>query len=139
MKEILALFDFCETLTNFQTLDRFLPLVGQYNPNFEHHKNLARREKYQKLNLSYPRYEWLIDLSLNVAQNVAQNFVYDEVLMNLNQGIMNKLFYHQDAGHTLVIVSGDLKFILENLLKFMGLSMLWRWSLKFLITDLLDI
>ncbi|EOW0927059.1 HAD-IB family hydrolase [Campylobacter upsaliensis] len=122
MKEILALFDFCETLTNFQTLDRYLPLAGQHNPNYEHHKNLARREKYAKLNLPYPRYEWLIDLSLNVAQNVARNFVYDEVLLRLNQGIMDKLFYHQDAGHTLVIVSGGLEIYIKEFAKIYGIE-----------------
>ncbi|BDL62934.1 hypothetical protein THJ001_14030 [Campylobacter jejuni] len=37
-KEILALFDFCETLTNFQTLDRYLPLAGSKNINYTQSK-----------------------------------------------------------------------------------------------------
>ncbi|EAM0299072.1 HAD-IB family hydrolase, partial [Campylobacter jejuni] len=59
--KIFALFDFCETITNFQTLEKFLPLVAQKNPYYTHKANAERREKFDKLGLIYPRYEALID------------------------------------------------------------------------------
>ncbi|EDP7370167.1 HAD-IB family hydrolase, partial [Campylobacter jejuni] len=53
--KIFALFDFCETITNFQTLEKFLPLVAQKNPYYTHKANAERREKFDKLGLIYPR------------------------------------------------------------------------------------
>ncbi|EDO7419145.1 HAD-IB family hydrolase [Campylobacter jejuni] len=113
-KEILALFDFCETLTNFQTLDRYLPLAGSKNINYTQSKNLARRERFQRENLPYPRYEWLIDLDVDLAEEIAQEFVYTDVMANLNQNVIDRLFWHQDEGHTIVIVSGGLTIYIKE-------------------------
>lgn len=116
-KEILALFDFCETLTNFQTLDKYLPLAGSKNVNYSAGKNLARREEFARQNIPYPRYEHLIGLDYDLAQKIAQEFVYTDVIANLNQKVMDKLFYHQDKDHTLVIVSGGLTIYIKEFAK----------------------
>lgn len=129
-KEILALFDFCETITNFQTLDKFLPLAGKHNPNYEYNKNLERRNQYKKLNLPYPRYEWLIDLPVSVAQRVAKEFVYDEIIKNLNQKVMDRLFYHQDQGHTIAIVSGGLELYIKEFAKIYDIKNIIAVSLE---------
>ncbi|MBK1963775.1 HAD-IB family hydrolase [Campylobacter novaezeelandiae] len=129
-KEILALFDFCETITNFQTLDKFLPLAGKHNPNYEYNKNLERRNQYKKLNLPYPRYEWLIDLPVSVAQRVAKEFVYDEIIKNLNQKVMDRLFYHQDQGHTIAIVSGGLELYIKEFAKIYNIKNIIAVSLE---------
>ncbi|MDO4674675.1 HAD-IB family hydrolase [Campylobacter sp.] len=122
MREILALFDFCETLTTFQTLDRFLPLAGRHNPHFEASKNKARRQAYAAMKKPYPRYESLIDLNLDRARILAKKFLYDEIIPGLRPALMKRLFYHQDAGHTVAIVSGGLALYIEEFAKLYGIE-----------------
>ncbi|TDJ86650.1 HAD-IB family hydrolase [Campylobacter volucris] len=117
MSLILALFDFCETITNFQTLDRYLPLSGKYNLHYSVENNLIRREKFKKENRPYPKYEWLIDLEYLLAKEIAKEFVYNNILPNINKNIMEKLFWHQDQGHRIVIVSGGLSIYIEEFAK----------------------
>lgn len=117
MKEILALFDFCETITTFQTLSKFLPLAAAHNASFSPRENLARRKRYQERGLAYPRFEELIDLELGLAQDLAGEFLFDEILTGLNPKIMQRLFYHQDAGHTVAIVSGGFELYIKEFAK----------------------
>ncbi|ECL2827079.1 HAD-IB family hydrolase [Campylobacter jejuni] len=116
-KQILALFDFCETITNFQTLDRYLPMAANQNINYSYEKNIARRENYKLRNISYPRYESLVDLDYFLARKIAKEFVYSEVISNLNQAVMDKLFWHQDMGHEIAIVSGGLAIYINEFAK----------------------
>ncbi|NDJ26628.1 HAD-IB family hydrolase [Campylobacter sp. MIT 12-8780] len=116
-KKILALFDFCETLPNFQTLDSYLPMAGALNPNYTEEKNMKRRKEYQEKGMIYPRYEHLIDFPISEAKKLARHFIYEEVLPKLNRNILQKLFYHQDNGHTIVIVSGGLEIYIKEFAK----------------------
>lgn len=102
--QILALFDFCETLTNFQTLDRFLLLAQTHNPN------------YRKTTHNV-RYGALVDFPIVDANALAKEFVYDEIIPNLNQKIIDKLFEYQDLGHTICIVSGGLEIYIKEFAK----------------------
>lgn len=129
-KEILALFDFCETLTNFQTLDSFLPLAGKYNFNYTEQQNFERRKNYEKLKLIYPRYEPLIDLDFKEAKKIAKEFIYNQVIHNLNHKVMDRLFYHQDQGHTVAIVSGGLEIYIEEFAKIYGIRHIIAVSLE---------
>ncbi|AJC93641.1 HAD-IB family hydrolase [Campylobacter volucris] len=116
-KKILALFDFCETITNFQTLDRYLPMAANRNINYSYEKNIIRRENYKSQNIPYPRYEWLIDLDYFLATKIGKEFIYMDVMCNLNKNIMDKLFWHQDAGHDIAIVSGGLSIYINEFAK----------------------
>lgn len=116
-KQVLALFDFCETLTDFQTLDRFLPMAGEHNENFNPQKNALRRKEYEARKQAYPRYESLIDMPLEEAFRVAKEFVFTEVISNLNQVIIDRLFYHQEQNHKIIIVSGGLEIYIKEFAK----------------------
>ncbi|MBZ7948771.1 HAD-IB family hydrolase [Campylobacter molothri] len=118
MKEkIFALFDFCETITNFQTLEKFLPLVGQKNPFYTYENNLARREKYNLAGLTYPRYEALIDCPVDIVKKTAKEFLYSHIIKNINKNVINRLFWHQDQGHTIVIISGGFEIYIREFAK----------------------
>lgn len=128
--KILALFDFCETITNFQTLEKFLPMIKNKNVNFNNELNLIRRNEYAKLNLSYPRYEYLINCPVKIVKDASKEFVYDFVLPNLNLNIMNKLFWHQDKGHEIAIVSGGLEIYIREFAKIYNIKNIIAVSLE---------
>ncbi|MCR6571465.1 HAD-IB family hydrolase [Campylobacter insulaenigrae] len=115
--KILVLFDFCETITNFQTLENFLPIVAHKNPYFNQDINSTRRLKYQKLNIAYPKYEALIDCPIELIHEISKEFVFEKIIKNLNRNIMDKLFWHQDLGHEIAIVSGGLSIYIEDFAK----------------------
>ncbi|MBX1466890.1 HAD-IB family phosphatase, partial [Campylobacter jejuni] len=54
------------------------------------------------------------DLDVDLAEEIAQEFVYTDVMANLNQNVMDRLFWHQDEGHTIVIVSGGLTIYIKE-------------------------
>ncbi|TXE89746.1 HAD-IB family hydrolase [Campylobacter volucris] len=112
--EIYAFFDFCETITNFQTLEAFLPIIKNCNPNYSEENNFKRRKEYSELDLQYPTYEVLIDCPIHKVKHKAKEFIYDRVLKNINNNILNKLFWHQDQGHIVAIVSGGLSIYIDE-------------------------
>ncbi|EAK3931509.1 HAD-IB family hydrolase [Campylobacter jejuni] len=120
--KIFALFDFCETITNFQTLEKFLPLIAQKNPYYTHKANAERREKFDKLGLIYPRYEALIDCPVDIVRNTAKEFLYNHIINNINKNVINKLFWHQDQGHVVAIVSGGFEIYIREFAKIYGIE-----------------
>ncbi|ASQ29975.1 HAD-superfamily hydrolase, subfamily IB [Campylobacter avium LMG 24591] len=121
-KKILALFDFCETLINFQSLDRYLQLAALENVHCNEAENIARRQSFANANMPYPRYEALIDFDIQKATSLAKNFVFGDILAGINQRVLDKLFFHQDRGDEIVIVSGGLSIYINEFAKIYGVT-----------------
>ena len=132
-KEKVALFDFCETLVNFQTADAFVNYVREVKQlNIMH-----RKEKLQKLlrsirliqiveRLTGWRYSinkriklWqLKGLQCQELESLAFQYYQVKVKQNLIQELNKKLKMLKDDGYAIYLVSGGydiyLKFFVEE-------------------------
>lgn len=125
-KNILAIFDFCETLVDFQSAARYLELVAEsrgYNTRpyriqnkLQHRiKSIARR-LFPKACARYcqsVRYEALRGFEAQKAQNTAREFFINELLPHINTPIIERVRWHGEQGHTLVIVSGGFEIYIK--------------------------
>ena len=133
-KQILAIFDFCETLVDFQTLVRFLDIVATQNPcpkpkkpnrlkrflhrlarNFYEHTKFPFFEKYILKKLPLPRvhFKALRGLDLQVAERLAKDYATNELLNHTNQKVIDRLQWHKAQGHTIAIVSGGMEIYIK--------------------------
>ncbi len=138
-KQILAIFDFCETLVSIQSIPRYLELAMLCNPHFLQsnqskqirgfkkiyyklgqsiykHTKWQMFEKYMprpSMPLPRVRYEVLRGLSMQVADDLARDYVNNELLKQANQKVIDKLKWHQTQGHTIAIVSGGFEIYIK--------------------------
>lgn len=106
---ILALFDFCETITNFQTLEDFR---NEISIKFEKSRKYIEGVRYPELN----------NMQVEAIQSFSKEFVYTRILPNINKNIIEKIFWHQDQGHQVVIVSGGLEIYINEFAKIYGIE-----------------
>ncbi|EOJ0286808.1 HAD-IB family hydrolase [Campylobacter jejuni] len=106
---ILALFDFCETITNFQTLEDFR---NEISIKFQKPRKHIDGIKYPELN----------NMPVEIIQAFSKEFVYTKILPNINKSIIEKVFWHQDQGHHVVIVSGGLEIYINEFAKIYGIE-----------------
>ena len=138
-KQILAIFDFCETLVSIQSITPYLELAMLRNPHFLQtnqpkqirgfkkfrHKlgrSIYKRTKCQIFEKYMPkptmplptvRYEALRDLSMQIADDLAKDYVNNELLKQTNPKVIDKLKWHQTQGHTIAIVSGGFEIYIK--------------------------
>ena len=139
-KQILAIFDFCETLVDFQSIPPYLELVARHNPpkpkirglrRFLHRqaRSIYKRtkfrplEKYYLANLPLPKvhFEALRGLDSQVAENLAKDYAINELLKHTNQKVIDKLKWHKAQGHTIAIVSGGLEIYIKYFADMFGI------------------
>lgn len=106
---ILALFDFCETITNFQTLEDFR---NEISIKFRKSRKHIDGVKYPELN----------NMPVETIQAFSKEFVYTKILPNINKNIIEKVFWHQDQEHQVVIVSGGLEVYISEFAKIYGIE-----------------
>lgn len=141
-KKTLAIFDFCETLVSIQSIPPFLFLAQQHNPHIakQYKKPRGLRKIYHRLARSvYKRtklpflkkympndtkpahFEALRGLEVEAAENLAKDYVQNELLNRVNQKIINKLEWHKAQGHTIAIVSGGLEIYIKYFADYFGI------------------
>jgi HAD superfamily hydrolase (TIGR01490 family) len=136
----LVIFDFCETLVNFQTADVFVDYVLQQSGRGKSKvmrmlssvlyrlRLIAVANKFfPGLNLSKRLHLYqLRGLSTQEMQLWSQNFVAEKIRPNLIPELMQKLKEHQKAGDFIVLISGGYEDYLnefaqqENITAVMG-------------------
>lgn len=130
--KILAIFDFCETLVDFQSLGRFLELAQTKNPAFlKRHEMPKRKFRFlprfirRKLGL-YPvkmpeiprvHFEALRGFALQDAEKLAKDYTQNELLKRVNSRVIRKLEWHKAQGHEIYIVSGGLWLYIREFAK----------------------
>jgi len=111
-KKILALFDFCDTLIGMQTANRFVTLAYQKNKRFDTIANEFIRVVGRKSRLlfGHRHKKWqlkqLKGLSVKKMQDIVKNYVENELVPKENKKIIDKLLWHKNNNHTVVIISG---------------------------------
>lgn len=141
-KKTLAIFDFCETLVDFQTLARFLILAQPYNPRIAKQykkprglkkmchrfaRSIYKRTRWESLQKYMPSttkpvyFEALKGLEVEVAENLAKDYVKNELLKRVNQKVIKKLEWHKAQGHTIAIVSGGLEIYIKYFADYFGI------------------
>jgi HAD superfamily hydrolase (TIGR01490 family) len=142
MMKNLAIFDFCDTLVNFQTADAFCRFV------------LLKREKHLKLKLdgwmkTFKIYGLLEKSNLylgfqkkfllNSIKGInyedmklyAVDFVNDIILKNTNKVLIDRLIEHQKKGDLVVINSGGFDIYLSVFAKKFNITKVYATQLDF--------
>lgn len=125
--KILAIFDFCETLVDLQSIPPFLQKAGAINPHYQGRFNAIKRRFFYRIYKRIPlnifhykntHFEALRGLKESEARELAKDYA-KFLLTHLNQKVIARLQYHKAQNHTLAIVSGGLemyiKFVAEML------------------------
>lgn len=133
--KVLALFDFCETLVDFQSATRYLDLVAQYRGYNKQQKLVHRvyaklkrklNKRLQKvLSKSYRNksvnFEVLRGFNVEEAERIAYDFFERELVPHINKRIIDRVYYHQKLGHTIAIVSGGFEIYIRIFAKYFGI------------------
>lgn len=144
-KPILALFDFCETIVDFQSAAAYLELAGKRNPRFKKqrlfqritHKivykckrkifpALYRFTKNECFNVNHlknsPRYPQLKDFPLSNAQDLAIYYAEEILSKHINNLVIDKLLWHRAQGHRIVVVSGGFEIYIRPFMRQFGVE-----------------
>ena len=111
-KQILAIFDFCDTLIGMQTANKFVSLGYKHNQRLDTIANEFGRVIFRKSRLLFGRRhkKWqlkqLNGLSVETMQNIVKEYVEKELIPKENKAVIDKLKWHKEQGHTIVIISG---------------------------------
>lgn len=117
----LALFDFCETLVNFQTLAKFLEIIRENKlnplfPNFTKHANVEFRELH-----GFP---------IEKANALSKDFLHQYLLPNVNENVLSRLLFHQKNGYEIAICSGGLSLYIKDFAAHFGVANVFAIDLK---------
>ncbi len=144
----IALFDFCDTLVDFQTADAYTDYVVQGCPCrcvryramiYGYFRNLKWGAKFlarhgsinKRLNL------WRIKgLSHSVLEEKAEGFYYEKIVPKLQEPMLGILKAYQQAGYGTYIVSGGYDIYLRFFADEYGLEGLFSTCLKFRRNDI---
>lgn len=145
---VLALFDFCETLVDFQSAARYLEIIAKYR-GYNMKQGLGHRvcaklkrkvgkriqkvlpKSYRNKFIQKPvNFEVLRGFGLKEAENIAQDFFEKELLLRVNERIIERLHYHQKMGHTIAIVSGGFEIYIRIFAKHFGIQYVVAVSLE---------
>ncbi|MFC3868040.1 HAD-IB family hydrolase [Helicobacter equorum] len=139
MQTILAIFDFCETLVSIQSIPPYLEMVGKENPHYNarmlrlQQRILPRLHRYTKIPLfdfKAPRYPQLKGMDMLRAQELAKEYVQKELIYKTNEKVLKRLRFHQESGHTIIIVSGGLEIYITEFAKLFGIKNIVAISLQ---------
>ncbi len=120
-KKIIALFDFCDTLVDGQSINLFLDYLYKKESNWFIKTQLKLRKLFSSppkdndLSLEHKNYLFapLKGKDKKLFENIASEF-NNEVLLKLeHKSIVEKLQWHQKCGHTVVIASGGFDTYLQ--------------------------
>lgn len=117
---IVALFDFCETLVKFQSADRYVDYVRNNNSNFiiqiRHYVYMFLKVSriikilqyiYPKININKRLTLWQIKgLSYNIMTKMGKRYYEELIKPNLIPEVINRLINLQNNGARIVLVSG---------------------------------
>jgi|688.fasta_scaffold93281_3 HAD superfamily hydrolase (TIGR01490 family) len=148
MKSDLVVFDFCETLVNFQTADAFVEFI------LKNSKNSWRNFYYQNL-IEFFRKVKIISFcnkffsKMNVEKRLkafalfgidkdrlhvlSQKYFYSEICRSYNIEVLNALRNHKMKGDFLVVSSGGYDIYLEEFCKSEKIDFLNCTRIKFIL------
>ena len=145
MKKV-AIFDFCETLCDFQTADAYVDYVREHS----NHKLINIRERVNVLlrksrlldvaciltRFRYPlgkllKLRQLKGLSLNLLEEMARGYYEEEIRPHLIPLLVDKLREHQEKGHEVLLISGGYGIYLKYFAEEYGINMIISSNIGF--------
>lgn len=127
----LAIFDFCDTLVNLQTADLFVKYVldnypsNKISSNIKYISYLEKIKFFSVINKIKPNnslkkklilYQ-LKNLNYHIVDSLAQNFINNFVLKNLNYDVLNFFEWHKKNNDVTIICSGGYCIYLKYFIK----------------------
>lgn len=136
-KQILAIFDFCDTLIGMQTANRFISLCYKENKNLTTIFNEVCRLFFRKVGLLYGirHKKWQLKqikgLSTKKVEAIAKQYVKNELLPKQNMTVVERMLWHKRQGHKIAIVSGGFSQYIKEYAK--------NYSIDFVIATELEL
>lgn len=125
--QILAIFDFCETLVDLQSVPPFLDRIALINPHYKSRFNAFRRRFFDRIyrrvklkcfDYKRAKFEALRGVKECDAEKIAKDYAIF-LLTRLNQKVINKLNHHKSQNHTIAIASGGLEIYIKYVAGFL--------------------
>lgn len=123
-----ALFDFCETLANFQTADAYVDFVRE-NLNdkrmwrLERIQNFLRKIKLIRVAEKLTKYKYSINkriklwqlrgIAVDDLQNLADRYYEERIKPDIISGLLERLLTLKKQGYSVFLVSGGYDFYLR--------------------------
>lgn len=120
-KENVALFDFCETIANFQTADAYVDFVREKLNDkrmckLEHMQNLLKKIKVIQIVEKITRYRFSINKRIKLLQlkghsysqlqAMAKDYYQERIKPNMIPDMLDKLLDLKTNGYSILLVSG---------------------------------
>jgi phosphatidylglycerophosphatase C len=126
-KKKLAIFDFCETLVNFQTADEYILYVARKEKINVKKKEIIRRMLQRLRLLSGKRnkefiLEYIKNVDFDKLQRYSKNYTDEYIRTNENIEVVEKLLWHKAKGHITIIVSGGYKNYIDMYAEIYGVD-----------------
>ena len=125
---IIAIFDFCDTLIGMQTANRFITLCYKENKNFITICNEFFRRILRKMGLLYgnKHKKWQLKqikgLSIESVKGLAIKYVNEELLPIQNKAVVERMLWHKKQGHKIAILSGGFSEYIKEYAKIYGID-----------------
>lgn len=125
--QVLAIFDFCETLVDLQSVPPFLDRIASINPHYKGRFNALRRRFFDRIyrrvklkcfDYRNAKFEALRGIKECDAEKIAKDYA-SYLLTHLNQKVINRLNYHKSQNHTIAIISGGLEIYIKYVADFL--------------------
>lgn len=144
-KEKVAFFDFCETIANFQTADKYVHFTRRYYGKFTSrvlyslYVLMYNKGIIQKLTIKFPNSSinkrlilfQLLGFTKKQLEYTAKLYYNQEVKPNFIPGVIEKLKALQNLGYKIVIVSGGYGIYLKFFAEEFGISQVFSSKIKF--------
>lgn len=113
----IAIFDFCDTIFNGQSVSYFINFLNSKLPIYKKIYTAIRRKFSPPSTNSKAYKEFLLKsfygTDINTLNKISKEFLEKIILPNLHQKVMQKLKEHKENGDMLIIVSGGFENYLE--------------------------
>ena len=142
--KILAIFDFCESIVQIQSIPPFLAMIARENPNykpptrFNHYKQRIIKKfarfvlhrtaqdsmlhRFCQKNAQEYTYPELAGFPLEIAEEVAREYASKYLPHYVNKQVLQKLAWHKEQRHDIVVVSGGLGIYIEPFMAQFGIT-----------------
>lgn len=142
--KILAIFDFCESIVQIQSIPPFLAMIARENPSykpptrFTHYKQrilkklarfalhrVAQDSAFHRFCQDKVRehtYPELAGISREKAEKVAQEYASNYLPQYINKQVLQKLMWHKEQRHDIIVVSGGLGIYIKPFMAQFGIT-----------------
>ena len=135
-RKIIVIFDFCDTIFDGQSADCFLKYIAKKLTLCEMVSFFIKRKiVYNFIADSRLQKKYLLSSFKNMPRDMllelANDFFNNIILKNIHSKVLEKLMWHIDSGHVIVVASGGFDIYLNFFVEYFRIDLLCCTKLKF--------